>query len=654
MANRLEMANIQAILQLKALHWSHRRIAEYLGIDRATVTRHLKRQRALSNAAISPPGCGTPNAATLLTAPGPGANPGANSPGECCAETTGASPNAAISPPGSELDIRGTTAAVGPAAPGCAPDVVFPKGRPGLCEPFRQTILDKLEQQLSARRIYQDLTAEHGYRGCYDSVKRFVRRLAGSSATLPMRRLECAPGLEAQVDYGTGIPICSPDGKRRMTHVFRIVLSHSRKGYSEVSFRQTTDDFLRSLENAFWKFGGVPQTIVIDNLKAAVKHADWYDPELQPKVRSFCEHYGTVILPARPYMPRHKGKVERGIGYVKNNALKGHSFRSLQEQNLHLEEWERNVADTRMHGTTRQHVGQVFRAVEHPALLPLPAERFPSFHEAQRIVNRDGHIEVAKAYYSVPPEYLARTVWVRWDGRLVRIFNQRMEQVALHVRHEPGRFSTHGSHIVREKISGIERGTKWLMNKVSLIGPHSRAWGEALLVARGIEGTRVLMGLIALTKKHSSASLEQACKTALSYGEFRLRAIRALIVREPQRVQTALPFLEEHPLIRPLDDYASIVAAAAARTAQTDSMSNRESKVRFTRHGRANECRFDERKSPGGSDRQGSREIHPPGSGYSSPGCAPAEPGSASPDSSSIRLLFPPFPPSSGESSDAQ
>ena len=77
-----------------------------------------------------------------------------------------------------------------------------------------------------------------------------------------------------------------------------------------------------------------------------------------------------------------------------------------------------------------------------PALLPLPVEPFPSFREARRTVHRDGHVEVDRAYYSVPPEYLARQVWVRWDARLVRIFNDRMEPVAVHVKQEPGRFST--------------------------------------------------------------------------------------------------------------------------------------------------------------------------------------------------------------------
>jgi hypothetical protein len=147
------------------------------------------------------------------------------------------------------------------------------------------------------------------------------------------------------------------------------------------------------------------------------------------------------------------------------------------------------VADTRIHGTTKRQVGKVFADVERVALAPLPIERFACFHEAKRKVNRDGHIEVAKAYYSVPPEYLTREVWVRWDARLVRVFNHRWDQIAVHVRHEQGRFSTHGQHLVKEKISGLERGASYLLDKVGLIGPQTQAWAEAMLSARGIEGT---------------------------------------------------------------------------------------------------------------------------------------------------------------------
>ena len=90
------------------------------------------------------------------------------------------------------------------------------------------------------------------------------------------------------------------------------MLSYSRKAYSEAVWRQSTESFITCLENAFRHFGGVPKRLVIDNLKAAVARADWYDPEIHPKLQSFAQHYGTVILPTKPYTPRHKGKVESG------------------------------------------------------------------------------------------------------------------------------------------------------------------------------------------------------------------------------------------------------------------------------------------------------------------------------------------------------
>ncbi len=91
----------------------------------------------------------------------------------------------------------------------------------------------------------------------------------------------------------------------------------------------------------------MPRTLVIDNLKAAVTAPDWFDPELNPKLQSFAQHYGIAILPTKPYTPRHKGKIERGIGYVKSNGLKGRTFTALEAENRHLADWEATVADTR-------------------------------------------------------------------------------------------------------------------------------------------------------------------------------------------------------------------------------------------------------------------------------------------------------------------
>lgn len=501
MANHLSMSKSNQIKDLHTQGLSQRQIADAVGVDRKTVRRHLPSED--SKGATAP----NDSEAPKIELPAPARQP--------------AKPLSASQ-----------------------------------CEPHRQAIVALLRQGLHAKRIYQDLTAEYGFDGSYYSVRRFVKTLKSDNPEA-FRPIEVEPGFEAQVDFGTGAAIVGPDGKRRRTHVLRVVLSHSRKGYAEVVFRQTTDDFLQALENAFWAFGGVPKTVVIDNLKAAVKHPDWYDPELVPKLRAFETHYGTTILPTKPYTPRHKGKVERGVDYVQENALRGRTFQSLAEQNDHLAHWEATVADLRIHGTTKRQVGNHFKE-EQPELTPLPLERFGNFREARRKVCRDGHVTIEGAYYSAPPEYLGRIIWARWDGRTVRLLDDELKQIAFYPQSEKGKFNTKNEHISSKKINGVERGTAYLLKKTSQIGTFTQRWCETMLSQRGIAGQRVLQGLLALSSKHSNDKIEQACDVAWRHGEFRLRTIRRLIDRQTP-VQELMPFLEDHELIRPLSNYDDFV-----------------------------------------------------------------------------------------------
>jgi hypothetical protein len=105
---------------------------------------------------------------------------------------------------------------------------------------------------------------------------------------------------------------------------------------SEAVSRQDTESFLRCLENGLRRFGGCPLLLNLDNMKSAVLKADWFDPEINPKLADFCRHYGMHVVPCRPGKPEHKGKVERGVAYLRNNALKGRRFRSIAEENLFL------------------------------------------------------------------------------------------------------------------------------------------------------------------------------------------------------------------------------------------------------------------------------------------------------------------------------
>jgi transposase len=529
MAKRLTMAEIDTILTLHKAGHSNREISALVGVNRETVGKHLARIKAQNQ----------PNAPTGKPLDDSGGCPAGN--------------DADDDPAGVVSQNPPDQPSVGAPPTGSAS--TQPHGPQSECEAFREEILAKIEQGLEAVRIHQDLVGDHRDGApSYYSVRRFIARLRHKTP-LPFRRMETGPAEEAQVDFGTGAVVRTSDGKLRRPWIFRIVLSYSRKAYSEAVWRQTSEAFIACLENAFRHFGGVPKRLVIDNLKAAVARGDWYDPEVHPKLQSFARHYGTVFLPTKPYTPRHKGKIESGVKYVKRNALKARVFTSLAEENEFLLNWETQIADQRIHGTTKQQVEKLFEQAEQRELLPLPVERFPFFHEARHSVHRDGHLEVDKAFYSAPPEYVGHRLWVRWDSRLVRIYNDRWEQVAVHAKAEPGRFRTAGEHIPKEKVSAVERGTDALLRQIATIGPHTRQWAEAMTQARGVEGVRVLVGLKNLAGKHPSEALEEACRVALSHGAYRLRTVRKLLQRKGQ-AQQQFEFLEEHPIIRPLSDYS--------------------------------------------------------------------------------------------------
>ena len=524
MSNQLGMDKSLSIQALRNSGMSERGISETLGVSRNAVRRHLGEKG--SKGTKAPPGK---------------------------APTGSEGSNDTKAPPGSEGVQEGKTEEFQEVR-----EEVVSRSR---CERFRAVILSKLEQGLDSQRIYQDLVEEHGFAGKYWSVRRFVKSL-GESTPLPFRRIEVEPGWELQVDFGAGRPCRDHTGTYRKTYVFRAVLSYSRKGYTEAVTRLTTENFIRALENAFWRLGGVPKTVVFDNAKCAVLKADWYDPELHPKIIEFSQHYGFAFLPTRPATPRHKGKVERGVDYVQENALKGRTFESLSQENTHLDRWEKTVADTRIHGTTKQHVGIAFAKLEQPKLSPLPKDRFPFYEEGRRKVSRDGHLSVNRAYYSVPPEYLGREVWVRWNSQTVRILNDRMESITVHCTQPAGRFSTLGEHIDPSKTHGIEKGIEYLLRKARFLGPHAAQWAEGVIASRGIPAARVLQGLLSLAQKYDSKEINQACDTAWRSQAFNYRVVKRLLENQTAARQQTMQFMDDHPIIRSVSEYGEFVRSS--------------------------------------------------------------------------------------------
>jgi hypothetical protein len=194
-----------------------------------------------------------------------------------------------------------------------------------------------------------------------------------------------------------------------------------------------------------------------------------------------------------------------------------------------------------------------FATMEQPALRRLPAMFFPVFEEARRTVHRDGYFEFRRAYYSVPPEYVGRSIWVRRETRLVRAYNTRREQIALHAEAEPGKFTTDPVHLHSRKRHIIERGVDYLLDRCRLLGPQTGTWAEQMCALRGPQGLRVMQGLLHLAEKHPVAELERAAQVATRHAAWRLRDLKRLIEQPANVVQ--LQFLDTHPLIRPLDAY---------------------------------------------------------------------------------------------------
>jgi transposase len=531
MSNLLKVSEQTTIGSLYQKGWSLRRIATELGVNRRTVRRYAAKCTIVTAGSENSEGGGEGSKCTIVT------------PGSESSERDPESSKCTIVTAGSE---GGKGQRVGSLRP----------GQTSLCERFSGIIEGKLELGLSAQRIWQDLVGEQGFKGSYQSVKRFVRQC---KARQPKRvwRMECRPGEEMQVDFGLGAWIEEPNGRKRRSWVLRAVLGYSRKGYSEAVFRQDTESFVRVVENAFRHYGGVPLLLNLDNLKAAVLKADWFDPELNPKFRDFCRHYGVHVMPCRPQTPEHKGKVERGVAYVRQNALKGRRFASLAEENGFLAQWEATIADRRLHGTTCKQVAASFELEERAHLQPLPTSLFACYQEARRTVGRDSFVEVQRAFYEVPPEYIGRQVWVRWESRCVRILNDRMEQVQMHTRIEPGRFSRVLG--VGGLSAPVLASCRWWVERAKLIGDQCGRWAQEALEARGPEALRAIMGLCRLSERHSAGAIEAACGKARQGAVRRLRDLRRLLLPGVP-TQTQFAFAQEHPLIRDLKTYSQFLA----------------------------------------------------------------------------------------------
>ena len=246
-------------------------------------------------------------------------------------------------------------------------------------------------------------------------------------------RFETAPGRQLQIDFGT---TTVPIGAERVTiHLFVATLGFSRRAFVRVFDHERQSAWLDGLEGAFQYFGGLPEEVLLDNARALVEH---HDPTTRmvvfnPRLLAFARYWGFQPRACAPYRARTKGKDERGVGYVKHNAIAGRTLASWAALEAHLSEWSRTVADVRIHGTTGEPPLERFQRAEATALRPLNGR--PPFHwtrELTRRVHTDSCVEVDTNHYSVPWRLIGETVTVRVRDDRMGIFHAGAE-VARHL-----------------------------------------------------------------------------------------------------------------------------------------------------------------------------------------------------------------------------
>ena len=379
-------------------------------------------------------------------------------------------------------------------------------------------IVRLLESNLSCVRIAEELRSM-GHKFSYPSLTRYIKKLK-ISADICIR-FHTDPGQEAQVDFGDIGKRYDQNGKLRKAYIFNMRLSYSRKDYYEAVFDQKVETWIKCHINAFNYFSGVPRVIKLDNLKAAVLNANFYEPIYQKQYKRFADHYNFLPAPCRVRQPQEKGKTEAGIKYVCNNFFAGRKFSNFEEMSLSLNNWLEYKCNNRIHGTTKKRPNELFNSEEAATLLKLPDAKFDLSSWHKRKVAKDCHISLDNNYYSVPSLYAGKEVEISLGVETVRIYAQD-QTIALHNRAKgKGLFITNRSHWPEYKLYYPE--SQEYQDKCILEMQEIGEYGSQMLSfvrERQKQGDwpRTIKGILHLKKLYGNEIVNKSCMRALYYG----------------------------------------------------------------------------------------------------------------------------------------
>jgi transposase len=376
----------------------------------------------------------------------------------------------------------------------------------------------------------------YGYSRFCDLYRRWLKKL-----DLVLRQ-EHRAGEKMFVDYaGATIPIHNAEsGEVHGAAVFVAVLGASSYTFAEAATGQDLRNWIGSHQRAFEFFGGVTEVVVPDNLKSAVTHPSYYEPDLNPTYRDLGEHYGVAIIPARPYRARDKAKAEVGVQVVQRwivAALRKRKFFSLAEVNQAIAELLVRV-NQRPFRKREGSRATLYAQLDRPALNPLPAMRYPFGEWKTARVNIDYHIEVERHFYSVPYALVHQEVDVHLTGETVEILHRGI-RVASHVRsREEAKASTVDEHRPKSHQKYVGRTPSRLIEEAQQTGPCTGQLVEAILAAKRHpeQGFRSCLGILRLAKTYPAERMEAAARRCLRARAYNVASMDSILKNQLDRL----------------------------------------------------------------------------------------------------------------------
>ncbi len=417
--------------------------------------------------------------------------------------------------------------------------LLFPLSASGLTAsrsiPDFQKVYDELQsrKKVTLHLLWQEYKEQHpdGYQYSW-----FCKKYRKWAARLDVvMRHEHRAGEKLFVDYaGQTIDIVNPaTGEISKAQIFVAVLGASNYTYAEATASQGLEDWIGSHVRAFSFYGGVPEAVVIDNLKSGVSKPNRYEPDINLTYNDLARHYQTVILPARVRKPRDKAKAENGVLLVERwilARLRNHTFFSLDDLNREIHRLLvdlNNKPFQKLPGSRKSR----FEEIDKPALKPLPATPYELAYWKKATVHIDYHVEVERHYYSVPYTLAKKKIDIRYTARTVECF-YRNKRVASHLRDDrPGRHTTVREHMPASHRKYLEWTPDRFKRWAAKIGPQTLTLTETLLVKRGHpqQAYRSLLGILRLGKSYGEERLEAACSRALHINALSYRSIESIL-----------------------------------------------------------------------------------------------------------------------------